>query len=100
MCGPVCLQRLIAQDRFVCQFNIEGRVTTVQAQLLGSDIYCEDMEFNYLGKQPNITAAFAVIWGSGKPLDNPEDVRGGCRGLNMSGVGVEGSSRQPRGCQR
>ena len=69
-------QRLIAQDRFVCQFNIEGRVTTVPAQLLGSDIYCEEMEFNYLGKQPNITAAFAVIWGSGKPLDNPEDVRG------------------------
>ncbi|XP_043223857.1 plexin-A2-like isoform X2 [Amphibalanus amphitrite] len=69
------IARLIAQDRFVCQFNIEGRVTTVPAQLLGSDIYCDEMKFDYLGKQPNITAAFAVIWGSGKPLDNPEDVR-------------------------
>ena len=66
----------------MCQFNIEGRVTTVPAQLLGSDIYCDEMEFSYLGPQPNITAAFAVIWGSGKPLDNPEDVRGeggGCQ---------------------
>ena len=66
----------MVQDGFVCQFNIEGRVTTVPAQLLGNNIYCMEMELNYLGKQPNITAAFAVIWGGWKPLDNPENVRG------------------------
>ncbi|XP_037086635.1 plexin-A4-like [Pollicipes pollicipes] len=69
------IARLIAQDRFVCQFNIEGRVTSVTASLLGSDIYCKEMEFTYTGREPNTTAAFAVIWGNSKPLDNPQNVR-------------------------
>ena len=60
--------------RFVCQFNIEGRVTSVNAQLLSDTIYCDEMEFTYTSRAPNITATFAVIWGQSKPLDNPENL--------------------------
>lgn len=66
--------QFIAQTRFVCQFNIEGRVTSVTAQLLGDVIYCDPMEFSYTSRAPNITASFAVIWGGSKPLDNPDNV--------------------------
>lgn len=66
--------QFIVQTRFVCQFNIEGRVTSVNAQLLGDIIYCESMEFTYTSKAPNITSAFAVIWGGSKPLDNPDNI--------------------------
>lgn len=72
----LCLQQFIVQTRFVCQFNIEGRVTSVNAQLLGDTIYCEQMEFSYTSKAPNITATFAVIWGGSKPLDNPDNIHG------------------------
>ena len=37
----------IVQTRFVCQFNIEGRVTSVNANLVGDIIYCDEMEFGY-----------------------------------------------------
>lgn len=66
--------QFIVQTRFMCQFNIEGRVTTVNAQLLGDTIYCDPMEFFYTSRAPNITAAFAVIWGGSKPLDNPDNI--------------------------
>lgn len=64
----------IIQTRFVCQFNIEGRVTSVNAQLLGDIIYCDEMEFAYTSRAPNISATFAVIWGGSKPLDNPNNI--------------------------
>ncbi|UYV69642.1 PlexA [Cordylochernes scorpioides] len=57
------------------QFNIEGRVRQVHAQLLGDTIYCEPLVFSYGTQAPNITAAFAVIWDGSKPLDNPENIR-------------------------
>nr|CAD7396273.1 unnamed protein product [Timema poppensis] len=66
--------QFIVQTRFVCQFNIEGRVTSVNAQLLGDTIYCDQMEFTYTSRAPNITATFAVIWGGSKPLDNPDNI--------------------------
>ncbi|XP_022901683.1 plexin-A2 [Onthophagus taurus] len=66
--------QFIVQTRFVCQFNIEGRVTSVNAQLLGDTIYCDSMEFSYSSHAPNITASFAVIWGGSKPLDNPDNI--------------------------
>uniref|UniRef100_A0A1B6CQ54 Sema domain-containing protein n=1 Tax=Clastoptera arizonana TaxID=38151 RepID=A0A1B6CQ54_9HEMI len=66
--------QFIVQTRFVCQFNIEGRVTSVNANLLGDTIYCEPMEFSYTSRAPNITATFAVIWGGSKPLDNPDNI--------------------------
>ena len=62
----------ISQTRFVCQFNIEGRVTSVNAQLIGEMVYCDQMEFSYTSRAPNISATFAVIWDGSKPLDNPE----------------------------
>jgi plexin A len=68
------IAQFIVQTNFVCQFNIEGRVTHVRAQLLGDIIYCDDMEFTYSSRAPNITATFAVIWGGSKPLDNPDNV--------------------------
>ena len=60
--------------RFVCQYNIEGRVTSVNAQLLEDTIYCDEMEFTYTSRAPNVTATFAVIWGQSKPLDNPDNI--------------------------
>ncbi|KAM7341328.1 plexin A [Cochliomyia hominivorax] len=66
--------QFIVQTRFVCQFNIEGRVTSLNAQLLGDTIYCDNMEFQYTSRSPNLTATFAVIWGGSKPLDNPHDI--------------------------
>ncbi|XP_067128995.1 plexin-A2 isoform X2 [Centruroides vittatus] len=69
------MQPFIASTRFVCQFNIEGRVRQVNAQLLGDTIYCEKMVFQYGTQAPNITATFAVIWEGTKPLDNPENIR-------------------------
>jgi plexin A len=68
------LQQFIVQTRFVCQFNIEGRVTSVNANLLADTIYCDQMEFSYTSRAPNITATFAVIWGGSKPLDNPDNM--------------------------
>jgi plexin A len=64
----------IVQTRYVCQFNIEGRVSSVNAQLLGDTIYCDSMEFMYTSKPPHITATFAVIWDGAKPLDNPHNI--------------------------
>ncbi|KAL1398190.1 hypothetical protein pipiens_002420 [Culex pipiens pipiens] len=66
--------QFIVQTRFVCQFNVEGRVTSVNAQLLGDTIYCDAMEFAYSAKTPKLTATFAVIWGGSKPLDNPNNI--------------------------
>ncbi|KFM60858.1 Plexin-A2, partial [Stegodyphus mimosarum] len=68
------IQPIIASTRFVCQFNIEGRVRQVHAQLLGDTIYCDPMVFAYGTQAPNITTAFAVIWDGSKPLDNPENI--------------------------
>lgn len=67
-------QQFIIQTRFVCQFNIEGRVTSVNARLLADTIYCDDTEFSYTSRAPNITVPFAVIWGGSKPLDNPDNI--------------------------
>ena len=66
--------QFIIQTRFVCQFNIEGRVTSVNARLLADTIYCEETEFSYTSRAPNITVPFAVIWGGSKPLDNPDNI--------------------------
>lgn len=66
--------QFIVQTRFVCQFNIEGRVTSVNAQLLADTIYCDATEFSYTSRAPNITVPFAVIWGGSKPLDNPDNI--------------------------
>lgn len=79
-------QQFIVQTRFVCQFNIEGRVTSVNAQLLGDTIYCDTMEFSYTSRAPNISASFAVIWGGSKPLDNPDNVHGMSGNSWMHGV--------------
>lgn len=75
--------QFIVQTRFVCQFNIEGRVTSVNAQLLGDTIYCDAMEFGYTSKASNLTAAFAVIWGGSKPLDNPHEIHGKCEDIPL-----------------
>lgn len=64
----------IVQTRYVCQFNIEGRVSSVNAQLLGDTIYCDSMEFLYASRAQHITAPFAVIWDGSKPLDNPHNI--------------------------
>ncbi|XP_018019923.1 plexin A3 isoform X1 [Hyalella azteca] len=68
------IAQFITQTRFVCQFNIEGRVTSVTAKLLSDTIYCDKMEFVYTTPSPSTNASFAVIWGGSKPLDNPDDI--------------------------
>jgi len=68
------IAQFIMRNRFVCQFNIEGRVTSVNAQLVNDAIQCDEMEFTYTSGLPNITATLAVIWDMSKPLDNPENI--------------------------
>ncbi|XP_063875423.1 plexin-A1-like isoform X1 [Scylla paramamosain] len=68
------IAQFITQTRFVCQFNIEGRVTSVSANLLSDTIYCDRMEFAYTTAAPSTNATFAVIWGGSKPLDNPQNI--------------------------
>lgn len=62
--------------RFVCQFNIEGRVSQVNANLLTDTIYCKEKNFSYVTNQTSITVPLAVIWDGNKALDNPEDIHG------------------------
>jgi len=71
------IAQFITQTRFVCQFNIEGRVSSVNAQLLGDMIYCDKMkmEFTYTSPHPTMEVYFNVIWGGSKPLDNPQRMR-------------------------
>ncbi|RWS18173.1 plexin-A4-like protein, partial [Leptotrombidium deliense] len=68
------IPQFIVSTRFKCQFNIEGRVTSANARLLGDVIYCDAINFQYNSDAPNITASFAVIWDSNNPLDNPENI--------------------------
>lgn len=49
-------------------------MTSVNARLLADTIYCEETEFSYTSRAPNITVPFAVIWGGSKPLDNPQNI--------------------------
>lgn len=65
---------VISSTRFACQFNVEGRVRQVNAQLLADTVYCDPMEFTYTTAAPNITASFAIIWDNNKPLDNPDGI--------------------------
>lgn len=65
---------VIASTRFACQFNVEGRVRQVNAQLLGELVFCDAMEFTYTSLAPNITASFAIIWDNNKSLDNPNGI--------------------------
>ncbi|CAG0905178.1 unnamed protein product [Cyprideis torosa] len=67
--------QFIVQTRFVCQFNVEGRVKSVSASLIGDMVYCDEEQFDYNSPAPNITASFAVIWGSSKTLDNPHNIQ-------------------------
>lgn len=69
------IHSFIETTKFNCQFNIEGRVRQVSAQLLGDIIYCDSMLFEFNSTAQNVTATFAVIWGSDKPLDNPNNIR-------------------------
>ncbi|CAG0885210.1 unnamed protein product [Cyprideis torosa] len=69
------IAQFIVQTRFVCQFNVEGRVKSVSASLIGDMVYCDEVQFDYNSPAPNITASFAVIWGSSKTLDNPHNIQ-------------------------
>lgn len=70
------IPQFILSTRFTCQFNIEGRVKQVNAQLLTDTVYCESMKFSYGNSSPNTSVSFAVIWDGSKPLDNPENIHG------------------------
>jgi len=67
------LAQFIIQTRFVCQFSIEGRVTSFNAQLLKDTIYCTTV-LDYTSRSPSIEATFDVIWGDNKKLDNPDNI--------------------------
>jgi len=68
---------LFLQSRFVCQFNIEGRVSSVNAEIMDDTIICDEMDFTYTSRGPNITATFKVIImgrDGMKLLDNPDNI--------------------------
>jgi len=68
------IAQFISQARFVCQINIEGRKSSYNAQLRGDAVYCDEVEFTYTSRKPNITATFEIIWGQSKSLDNPDNI--------------------------
>lgn len=70
------IHQFISTTKFSCQFNIEGRMRHVNAQLLGDTVYCETMKFATVNPSANISVAFGVIWDGTKPLDNPENIHG------------------------
>ena len=71
------IPQFILTTRFTCQFNIEGRVKQVNAQLLGDTVYCDQHKFHFTNTNAaNLSVAFAVIWDGSKPLDNPENIHG------------------------
>ena len=37
-------------SRFVCQFNIEGRVTSVNAKIVEDRVVCDPMEFRFTAR--------------------------------------------------
>ncbi len=61
---------------FVCQFNIEGRISLVNANLLTDTIYCKEKNFSYVTNQTSIIVPMAVIWEDNKPLDNTDNIHG------------------------
>lgn len=65
---------VMTNDKFVCQFNAEGRVRQVDAKLLSDTLFCDPEEFIYSSSAPNISATFDVLWDNNKPLDNPENI--------------------------
>jgi len=81
--------------RFVCQFNIEGRVKQVNAQLLADTIYCHEFDFHYVTNQTNITVPFAVIWDQHKALDNPDNIHGECHSTFAIYIASLGSFYSP-----
>jgi len=68
------IAQFMTWSKFVCQFNIEGRVTSVNAKIVEDRVVCDPMEFTFTARVPNITASIAVMWGPSKPLDNPGNV--------------------------
>lgn len=62
--------------RFVCQLNIEGKLTTVNGQLFGDKIYCDAVQLTYTSNTPNVTATFNVLRNGLIPLDNPDNIHG------------------------
>ena len=64
----------MTQSDFVCEFNIQGRVTKVGAKLIGDVIHCDDMEFAYSSEASNITASLAILWGQSKTIDKVQHI--------------------------
>lgn len=66
----------ILQERFVCQFNIEGRAIRVKASLLNNTVICDFVEFAYTSNATNVTVPFDVLWGGSNMLGNPNNIHG------------------------
>ena len=58
-----------------CSFYIDGRDASVDANLKGDKICCDEMEFLYDTCSPNVTAQVFVKWGGYKYLENPTNVK-------------------------
>ena len=41
------IAQFMIQTRLECKFNIEGRDTSVYAQLISDTLYCDELEFTY-----------------------------------------------------
>lgn len=54
------MQQHIARMRFLCQFNIEGRVRQVNAQLIGEIMYCEEMLVSNYFQQYKLNQVFNI----------------------------------------
>lgn len=71
------LRNAMMNSPYMCQFNIEGRVTRVNATLASefpNIMTCDAMDFSNVTQAPTIMANFTVFWDGFKPLENPYDI--------------------------
>jgi plexin A len=61
-------------ERYLCQFNIEGRVSSVKGQPQGDSIYCDSMKFDYTTRTPNVTTTLNVTWDETNLFENPRNI--------------------------
>lgn len=67
-------ERTFDSAKFKCQFDIEGRVTTVNARLWYSHIYCDEANFYYSSSLPKIRVPVEVLWDESKYIENPYEI--------------------------
>ncbi|XP_014668016.1 PREDICTED: plexin-A2-like [Priapulus caudatus] len=59
---------------FQCEFNLDGRISDVEAVYEDGFIKCNYHLFKYDSPAKSIEAQFAILWGGTRALDNPNNI--------------------------